>query len=127
MAEQIRVSPEILDLLLYAGDGVSFRLICKNSAGAPVDITGTVNAQIRLKRLDPDPPVLDFNVNLVDAWQGIVRLSLTGDQTQDLMEDPSVKNGQFVGVWDIQWSPSNSEPRTLCQGKAECVADVTRP
>jgi hypothetical protein len=127
MADKIVVSPEILDLQLYAGDGLTFRMICQTKAGDPVDITGTVNAQIRLARLTPDPPITAFSVNLVDAWQGILTFSLTGDQTQDLIDSPASKNGLFAGVWDAQWHPSNAEPYTLCQGKVECVADVTRP
>jgi len=127
MADKISIVPETLDLELYAGDGLKFRMICMTSAGAPVDITGTVKAYIRLARLTPDPPIVEFSVNMVDAYQGIIRLSLTGAQTQDLVEDPSVKNGKFTGVWDAQWTPSSAEPFTLCQGKVECVVDVTRP
>lgn len=123
---QINVQPQILDLALYAGDGISFRLICTDSANQPVDITGTVNAQIRVSATASDPPIVEFTPNLVDAYLGIVVLSLTGDQTQALSDDPSSKNGKFTGVWDIEWDPAEAEPRTLCSGKVECVADVTR-
>lgn len=124
MAKTIDLQPQFLDLKLYSGDGFSLKLTCKNSAGAPVDITGSVTAQIRLDRNHPDdPPLAEFTVGLVDAYLGIVHLSLTGDQTQALT-DPTNKN--FVGVWDVEWDPANSEPKTLCQGKVECVADVTR-
>lgn len=126
MAGQISVVPEVLNLSLYAGDGLSFRILCKDKSGNGVDITGAVNAQIRLERLAVDPPVLEFTVNLVDAYQGIITLSLTGDQTKQLMAHPSTKNGKFTGVWDAQWTPSDAQPFTLCQGVVECVADVTR-
>ena len=126
MAKQINLVPDILDLILYAGDGVEFRVLCTNGTGAPVDISGAVNAQIRLERLTPDPPVVSFAVNLVDAYIGKITLSLTGEQTKELLDDPSSKNGKFVGVWDLQWTPSGSEPRTMCQGKVECYSDVTR-
>jgi hypothetical protein len=126
MASQIDLRPEVLDLYLYAGDGVELPITCTDGAGAPIDVTGAVNAQIRLGRLTPDPPLVSFSINSVDAYQGKVILTLTGDQTAQLSADPSSKNGKFVGVWDIQWTPANSEPRTLCQGKVECVADVTR-
>ena len=118
----INIRPSVLDLMLYAGDGVEFRLICTDSGNVPVDITGSVKAHIRLDRASDDPPVAEFNVGLVDAYQGIIVLSLTGDQTQELVEpkDP------FIGVWDVEWEPANSQPRTLCQGKVECAADVTR-
>ena len=126
MAGTINLQPEVLDLILYAGDGVSFKMIITNGANAPIDISGSISAQIRLQRLDPDPPVVSFGVNMVDAYQGIVRLSLTGDQTADLSQHPSAKEGKFLGVWDVQWTPSGAEPRTLCQGKIECGIDVTR-
>jgi hypothetical protein len=127
MANQINLLPEVLDLVLYSGDGFSIKFICTDGGGAPIDLTGAVTAQIRLDRLNPDDPALaDFTVNLTDAYLGIVILSLSGDQTQALTDAPSASAGRFTGVWDVQWSPANSEPRTLCQGKAECVADVTQ-
>jgi hypothetical protein len=126
MAGKINLQPEVLDLGLYAGDGVSFRMIITNGSDAPLDITGSVQAQIRLKRLDPDPPVVAFAVNMTDAYQGIVRLSLTGEQTAELSQHESANGGKFTGEWDVQWSPAQAEPRTLMQGKVECSADVTR-
>lgn len=124
--KQINVQPQVIDLALYAGDGISFRLICTDLAGAPVDITGEVNAQIRLTPITDDPPIVEFAANLTDAYLGIVVLSLTGDQTKELSDHESSKAGKFTGTWDIEWDPTDSEPRTLCQGKVECVSDVTR-
>jgi hypothetical protein len=126
MANQINLQPQVLDLTLYAGDGVDLPITCTDGAGAPIDVNGTVKAQIRLKRLDPDPPIEAFSVNVVDAYQGKIILSLTGEQTMNLSSDASSKQGKFTGVWDLQWTPAGKEPRTLCQGKVECVADVTR-
>jgi hypothetical protein len=123
---QINVQPQILDLKLYAGDGVEFRLVCTDGSGAPIDITGTVKAQVRLNRLPDSIAIVEFTANSVDAYLGIIVLSLTGAQTTELIEDPSSKNGLFTGVWDIQWTPAGLQPRTLCQGKVECVSDVTR-
>jgi hypothetical protein len=111
---------------LYAGDGVEFKLVCKDGNGDPIDITGTVTAQIRLDRLTATDPIVEFATDMVDAYLGIVVLSLTEDQTRDLVMDPSAKAGKFQGVWDIQWTPANTPSRTLCQGTVECVSDVTR-
>jgi len=127
MANQINLLPQVLDLALYSGDGISLRLTCKDKAGAPVDVTGGVKAQIRVDRLTPaNPPIVEFAANLVDAYLGVVVLSLTGAQTEALIAASSTSNGKFTGVWDVQWTPSGAQPRTLCQGKVECVADVTR-
>jgi len=118
----INLQPQVLDLVLYAGDGVELRFICRTPAGAPIDVTGGVRAHIRADRISDDPPIAEFAVSLVDAYQGIVTINLTGEQTQELAE-PS---GKFVGVWDLEWDASEDEPRTLVQGRVECVADVTR-
>lgn len=127
MASRINVQPQVLDLMLYSGDGFKVQLTCKTAAGAPIDITGSVAAQIRVDRSHPtDPPLEEFTVDLVDAYIGIVKLSLSAAQTEALMDDPSVRNGKFVGVWDVEWDPADSEPRTICQGTVECVYDVTR-
>jgi hypothetical protein len=120
----MNLRPSILNLLLYAGDGFSIRLSCKDSAGAPIDITGAVTAHVRLDRLHPtDPPLASFSTNLVDAYLGIIGLSLTGEQTASLLGDGDDK---FTGVWDVQWDSVDMGPRTLVQGIVECVADVTR-
>lgn len=126
MANEINLQPQVLNLALYAGDGVEFRLICTDKAGAPIDVTGAVKAQVRLDRMTPDPAIVEFTANMIDAYQGIVVLSLSGDQTHTLSAHPSSKAGVFLGVWDVQWAPSNKQPRTLCQGTVECVSDVTR-
>ena len=127
MANAINLQPQVLDLSLYAGDGVEFRLICTDPDDAPLDLSGATEAQVRVDRLTPaDPPLADFTTDMSQASSGIVVVSLTGDQTQALVDDPSSKNGKFTGVWDFQWTPTGEEPRTLCQGKVECLADVTR-
>lgn len=116
--------PTILNLLLYAGDGISIRLTCTDKTGNPIDISGSVTAQIRLDRIHPnDPPLASFTVSLVDAYLGIIALSLTGAQTLSLLGEGENK---FTGVWDVQWTPEQLQIRTLVQGSVECVADVTR-
>lgn len=118
--------PDVLDLRLYAGDGIAFRMICTNEAGEPVDISGNIKAQIRVNNDDPDPPSAQFSVNTTDAYQGIIHLSLTGAQTQALMDLPTTQNEKYVGTWDVQWTAAGKEPRTICVGSVECVGDVTR-
>lgn len=124
MAGQINLRPTVVDLLLYAGDGFTIKLACLDNAGTPIDITGSVAAQIRPNRVTPsDPPLAEFSVSLVDAYLGIIALSLTSAQTINLLSSNPEK---FKGVWDIEWTPADKEPRTLIQGSVECVPDVTR-
>ena len=125
MPGQINLQPEVLDLSLYAGDGVTLPMTCVTAAGAPIDLSGAIDAQIRVERLEA-PIIVTFSVNTTDAYKGKIVLSLTGEDTKALMDDPSTKQGKFIGVWDVQWTPAGAEPRTICQGKVECVADVSR-
>jgi len=122
MAKQtITYEPQVLDLVLYAGDGVNFRLVVTDPVGAPLDLTGTMLAQIRSKRDEVDPPDAVFNIDLTQHAEGIATLTLTGDQTQSLA--PTAK---YSGEWDLQWTATDAEPVTLCQGKVECNVDVSR-
>src|SRR6185503_17945920 len=99
--------PQVLDLVLYSGDGFACKFTCTTVAGTPVDITGTVKAQIRVDRLNPDdPPVVQCTIGLTDSYIGVIRLSLTGAQTQMLTDHPSAKGGRFSGVWDLEWDPA---------------------
>lgn len=123
MAKQtISFTPRIVDLVLYAGDGPNFRLVVTTPAGGIVNLTGTMRAQIRSERTAPDPPEATFEIDMSQAANGIAVLKLTGDQTQDLVPTET----QFIGVWDLEWTPEDTEPVTLCQGKVECNPDVTR-
>lgn len=122
----IDLQPEVLDLELYAGDGVTLPMSCVDKAGAPIDLTGAIDAQIRVDRELSTDVLVTFSVNTVDSYEGKIVLTLTGDQTESLMTDPSVKSGKFLGVWDLQWTAAGAQPRTICQGKVECVADVSR-
>ena len=122
MAKQtITYEPQVLDLVLYAGDGANFRLVVTDSVGAPLDLTGVMLAQVRSKRDEPDPPDAIFSVDLSQHTEGIATLTLTGDETQALA--PTTK---YSGEWDLQWTPEGEEPVTICQGKVDVNVDVSR-
>lgn len=114
----INLLPTVLNLSLYSGDGVRLRLTVKDSAAAPLPLgPGSITSQIRQTRADATP-VATFDVDLTDEATGIVILSLTGEQTAAL--------ANFKGVWDVQWQPAETEPRTILQGNVTCETDVTR-
>ena len=79
-----------------------------------------------MDRSSTSDPVATFSADMDGATNGEIILSLTGVQTGDLMDGAGVVKGKFTGVWDLQWTQTGGQPRTLCQGKVECVADVTR-
>jgi len=119
----ISLLPPQCNLALYAGDGVAIRLTVQYKDGTPYPLDGgTVYASIRHSRIDPDPPLLAFNVDTTDAAGGIVILGLAGADTQTLLGGLAT----FSGVWDAQFQPTGADPKTLIQGTVSCVADVTR-
>jgi hypothetical protein len=120
---KLNLAPQVLDLTLYAGDGVEFRLICTDTDKQPVDVSGAVEAQVRLDRTLAGASLEAFAADMADAGDGIIVLSMTGDQTMNLITDDS---GKFTGVWDVQLTRTGLEPRTLCQGQVVCLVDVTR-
>jgi hypothetical protein len=109
--------PQSLDIACYAGDGALVRLSV-TQGGNPLDVSGNHEAQIRAKRLDTDPVDI-FNIDDDEAFNGILIMSLTGEQTSGFGDG-------FKGVWDLQWTASGAEPVTLIQGSISCVLDVTR-
>lgn len=119
---KINLLPDTLDLGFYAGDGADIQLTVTDTANAPIDVDGTVIAQIRTTKTSTTPSV-EFSVDLTSASLGIIVISLTGEQTSDLIPTGQVS---YKGVWDVQWDPSDREPVTLIQGRVECTADVSR-
>lgn len=109
--------PESLDLSCYAGDGAAVRIVV-SSKGTPFDVSGDHEAQIRINRLDADP-VDEFDIDDSDAANGVLLMSLTGEQTAQFGDG-------FKGVWDMQWTATDGQPKTLVQGKITCTLDVTR-
>ena len=109
--------PQSLDLACYAGDGATVRIVVSRG-GDPIDVTGDHEAQIRINKLDDDA-VDTFVIDDINASDGILILSLTGEQTAAFGDG-------FKGVWDLQWVAEGAEPITLVQGHITSVADVTR-
>lgn len=113
--------PQTVDISLYAGDGAEIKITVTDVLSAAVPLTGDMKAQIRATREAVDPALAEFTTDLTDFATGIVVISLTGEQTHDLING----NEKFEGVWDLEWTPTGAEPITLIQGDAECFPDVT--
>jgi hypothetical protein len=119
---KLNLTPQFLDLALYSGDGAEFNLTVLDTDKAPVPLTGAMRAQIRITRDAPDPPLASFGVDLSGSAEGLAVLSLDGADTAALTPTEE----KFVGAWDVEWTPTGEEPRTIIQGKVECWPDVTR-
>lgn len=104
--------------MLYAGDGATLTIAINNSTtNDPENVTGTVEAEIKLAKADPAPAAI-FTADMAAAATGIVTLHLASADSQSL--------GDFKGFWDCQWTPVGGDPITLYQGKVTVVQDVTR-
>jgi hypothetical protein len=120
-ATKISLIPSDLDLELYAGDGVELVIGLNDTSGAPLNVTGAVMAQIRVKNSDLTAAA-DFMADLTEGSTGKVILSLTGVQTAGLVQGDQ----EFTGLWDMQWTINGGEPVTVLKGKVKCAPDVTR-
>lgn len=112
--------PKILDLELYAGDGIALRFKVTGVDDEPSPLDGVATSQIKGRRSD-ESPRLEWTVDDSEMATGIVVLSLTGEQTASLI----VNGKTFSGVWDLQYQATGAEPLTFVQGKVVCNADVT--
>lgn len=119
MADLIDLSPKLLDLVIYAGDGVVLRLDVQTPDGQPMDLTGVIDAQVRVRR-DDLLPTGQFSAT--SDTPGVVLLQMSGQDTAALINGETT----FKGVWDVQWTADGAEPVTLMQGKLTCKLDVTR-
>lgn len=118
----IKRVPPTINFELYAGDGAAMKFILRDPNGNPWPFDGIWTAQIKSKRTD-NVPVVSWAIDTSLESEGIVTISLTGAQTASLI--PSGRT-RFVGVWDLQYVATGSEPQTFLQGKVTCDADVSR-
>ena len=110
--------PATLNLDIYQEDTYTRDIQIQDGDGSAVDITGwTFAAQIR--RSPGGPLEADFAVDVTDAQQGEITLSLASDTTQALST-----NGRHV--WDFQATHADGTVRTYLQGHVTVRPDVTR-
>jgi hypothetical protein len=119
-AVRINLQPQSVDLLIYAGDGVSLDLELKTPNGLPFNATGDLQAQLRPSR--SGPIAATFAVDATNVVNGHIGVSLTGAQTGSL----APAGEAFNGAWDAQWTAPGEEPLTIVQGSVTCKPDVTR-
>jgi hypothetical protein len=122
MPETIDMTPDSLDLLLYAGDGGDFQVCFVDTQNVPIDVFGWLfSAQIRKSRTSPEHRTL--TINMGDASNGIITIMIPKEVTRDLAND----QWNTEWVWDLQTiTPDRSDPTTLLQGDVVCTQDVTK-
>lgn len=113
----IDLSPAVLDLVLYAGDGADFEVDFVDEDQQPIDVSHlTWAAQIRKTRtaeISHDLEIVDTN-----AATGVIVIHISAEVTRALPRS---------NQWDLQSTAEGSdEPLTVLQGSVICNQDVTR-
>lgn len=117
MGVKLDLTPAVLDLIVYAGDGEDFELLFQDDADAAIDVSAlTWTAQIRKTRSSIEAS--DLVINTDSAVDGIIGIHISDTITRVLSER---------NQWDLQFtSTDNTEPSTILQGSVKCEKDVTR-
>jgi hypothetical protein len=116
MSDKIDVTPAILDLVLYAGDGTDFEVDFQDEDEQVLDVSGlTWTAQIRKTR--SAEIANDLVIDTTSAATGVLIVKISSEITRQLP-----KSAQ----WDLQSVADGGEPRTVLQGTVTCNQDVTR-
>lgn len=117
MSEKVDLTPAVLDILLYAGDGTDFQLIFKDDNEVVIDVSAlTWTSQIRKTRTSDT--AFDIIIDISSAADGIITLHISDTVSRALSER---------GQWDLQCtSDTRPEPLTIVQGSVKCQQDVTR-
>jgi len=113
---KVDLTPPILDLNLYAGDGSDIQLKFQTPAGALINVSDrTFTAQIRKSRAATTAQ--NIQVITTSAATGIIVLHIPATVTAVLAK---------VSQWDLQCtSVSRPDPFTILQGTVNCSPDVT--
>jgi hypothetical protein len=117
MNNKIDLTPAILDLVLYAGDGEDFQLSFIDENKEPIDVSALLwTAQIRKTRKSEIASELE--ILTTDAAIGIITIHISAEITRAL---------PTTGQWDLQCAPTiDADPLTILQGSVSCIMDVTR-
>ena len=117
MTDSVDLTPAVLDLALYAGDGEDFQIVFKDENDQALDVSGmTWNSQIRKTRTSTD--AADLEIDTSDAATGTIVVRVSAAITRNLAP---------TGQWDLQYTTADrTDPVTILQGAVTCAQDVTR-
>lgn len=119
---KIDLTPDTLDLVLYAGDNGDFQIKFQDTDENPVDVSAWEwESQIRNLREATDE--IDLTVDNSDGVDGIIIVRIPGMVTANLATSAYGDKS----YWDIQATPPGlSDPITMLQGTVTCKKDVSR-
>jgi hypothetical protein len=124
----VGLSPEVLNLLLYAGDQFVYTLeFADPETHAALDVSGyTFAAQIRTAQTAATSTAT-FSIDTTDADIGVIVVSLTPAQTAALCT-PGGGAATKAYTWDLQRTAVDDadDVRTLFAGTVTVTLDRTR-
>lgn len=110
--------PSPVDLLFERGDGEVAEFVMTKADDTVIDVSAyTWTAQFRARKGAAD--AVDFDVDVSDAAEGIVRVNATAEILAAMLEIGD------RGVWDLQAQLSGSDPQTPLGGNVFIDLDVT--
>lgn len=108
-------------LTIVKRDAVSFRLICKDSCGEAIDITGytiymTVKSLANISSGDSSATIQKIVTSHTDPTHGITHIALTSTDT-------NVDAGEYY--YDVQMKSPTGAVSSCISGKFEIIQDIT--
>ena len=122
MPTKVDLTPDSLDLVLYAGDKGDFQVSFVDNLNASIDVTAwALKAQIRKSRTSTT--FIELTIDKSASSIGLITILISGETARDIANDIGNKTYQ----WDLQSIlPGNTDPSTMLQGSVYCNMDVTR-
>lgn len=121
MPMKMDLTPDSLDLVLYAGDRGDFQIDFIDDNSIPINVSSWVwTAQIRKSR--ESSTHIDLTIDVTKAVQGSIIVNIPKEVTRSLGDNTWDKTSQ----WDIQCVTGGGDPLTVLQGTVSCNMDVTR-
>jgi hypothetical protein len=118
MSEKIDLTPAVLDLVLYAGDGTSFQIDFVDDDDQPMDVS-TISWAAQIRKTRTSDIASDLEINIDNASTGTIIVHISKDITRTIAK---------ANQWDLQGTPVGyDDPITILQGSVTCKPDVTRP
>lgn len=117
---------EELDLLIRQGATFGpHTLSMKNPNNTPVDLTGvTFRGKIRKDSKSTISYPITFEV--IDAAGGVVRMSMTDEETAVIPAGPLLTHADSKYVWDAEMEDSLGSVIPLYYGKVSVFREITR-
>ena len=115
------LTPDTLDLVLYAGDRGDFQLEFIDDNSQKIDVSTWVwTAQIRGSR--DSESFIDLTIDMTDALTGLITVRIPSTVTRSLVSS----GDNSISYWDVQCIRGGGDPITVLQGTINCSQDVTR-